>query len=417
MIKKVKKIVACTLIASSFSAIQMGNTFMTTKAYAASDFNLRSIYLSDGEMNFSADVRNYDIKVDGDVDKIRITAKPDCTSAHYDEYKVDIDGAIVDETDNFRAELPLLKGENEIKVRIENEDGKKKVYTLNITRGRLDSDTYGDEIYLKDIYLDYGDLYIDFDKDVTSYNVEVEETMDQIAINGIPEDSDDTVRINGSIVKENGDKDDDKKNTTKDYKKIVKLEKGKNVVEIEIGNDDNQKIYKVNITRGKVTNSTNNAATEKNTNTTTSNQENNTNTTIATTNKENSNVDTTEYNKWVQENGVWKYNDETGVPLKNKWFNDKSNGAWYYLGEDGSIKTGWQAINNNWYYLDSSGAMKTGWQAIGSDWYFLNSDGIMKTGWMIGNDGKYYNLQPSGKMSKDTVVDGYKVGTDGAWFI
>ena len=61
--------------------------------------------------------------------------------------------------------------------------------------------------------------------------------------------------------------------------------------------------------------------------------------------------------------------------------------------------------------------MKTGWQAVGSDWYFLNSDGTMKTGWMIDANGKYYNLQPSGKMAKDTVIDGYKVGTDGAWFI
>ena len=391
MIRNVKIIVASTLIASTFSALPIGNDFMATKAYAASEFNLRNIYLSDGEINFSSGVRNYDVKVDGDVDKIRITAKPDCTSAHYDEYKVDIDGSIVDETDNFRAEVLLLKGENEVKVRIENEDGKKKVYTLNITRGRLDSEAYGDEIFLKDIYLDYGDTYIDFDKDVTSYKIEVEDTMDQIAVNGIPEDSDDTVRINGSIVKEDEDEDeDDKKNTTKDYKKIVKLDKGKNVVEIEIGNDDNQKKYIVNITRGKIAASTNNSVTEKNA--TTTNNESKTGTTVAeTANKE---TDTTKYNKWVE-----------------------GNGSWYYFGENGSKKTGWQSINNNWYYLDSSGIMKTGWQAIDGDWYFLNSNGTMKTGWMIDSNGKYYNLQPSGKMSKNTVVDGYKVGTDGAWYI
>lgn len=395
MIKNVKRIVACTLIVSAFSTLQMGNNFMTTKAYASSEFNLRSIYLSDGEINFSSDVRNYDVKVGSDVDKIRIAAKPDCTSAHYDEYKIDIDGAIVDETDNFRTEVPLYKGENEVKVRIEDKDGKKKVYTLNITRGRLDSETYGNDIYLKDIYLDYGDTYIDFDKDTTSYNVDVKEDMDQIAINGIPNDSNDTVRINGTIVKEDKDKDDKKKNTTKDYKKIVKLDKGTNVVEIEIENDDNKKTYTVNITRGKVADTKDNSAAAKDTNVAEANKGSNANTTTATTNKENNNsIDTTKYNKWVQENGFW-----------------------YYLGDNGVKKTGWQSINNNWYYLDSSGVMKTGWQAVGSDWYFLNSDGTMKTGWMIDANGKYYNLQPSGKMAKDTVIDGYKVGTDGAWFI
>ena len=42
----------------------------------------------------------------------------------------------------------------------------------------------------------------------------------------------------------------------------------------------------------------------------------------------------------------------------------------------------------------SSGAMKTGWLNDGGNWYYLNT---------------------SGEMLSNTIVNGYKLGTNGAW--
>lgn len=80
-------------------------------------------------------------------------------------------------------------------------------------------------------------------------------------------------------------------------------------------------------------------------------------------------------NQWVQVNGYWKYNDESGTPLKDKWHFDGNYGKWYYLGNDGIM-----AANR--------------WIQTGGKWYYVGTDGAMLT---------------------NTTVSGYKVGADGAW--
>ena len=35
----------------------------------------------------------------------------------------------------------------------------------------------------------------------------------------------------------------------------------------------------------------------------------------------------------------------------------KLSGKWYWLAEDGAMRTGWKNINNLWYYMEDSGAM------------------------------------------------------------
>ena len=35
----------------------------------------------------------------------------------------------------------------------------------------------------------------------------------------------------------------------------------------------------------------------------------------------------------------------------------KLSGKWYWLSEDGAMRTGWRNINNLWYYMEDSGAM------------------------------------------------------------
>lgn len=434
MNKNIRRIISFALAFGTITAMQpiRYTNSPAVNVYAESKVALKSLYLSDGELNFSQDERNYTVRVDSDVEDIRITAKPDCEKKDYDDYKVDIDGTEVTESDGFRTVVPLTKGENELKIRVENKDGKRKIYNLNIIRGRRDSDeAYGKNIYLKDIQLDYGDTEIDFDKDTTSYDVNVDEAMTEINIQARPEDSGDVVRINGAKVEKytgSGDSDEKEK---KGYKKSVKLEPGENKIEIDVTNDQDQKTYVLNITRGKFvsTQDKNQQETKKEDNTISSaNSEK-----VETDNSSKQNI--ADVNKWVKVNGKWRYNDISGQPVKDTWFTDKNtnktylfdvngdmvtgwtqkSGVWYYLGADGERKTGWQNISGKWYYLNPDGMMMTGWQQVNDEWYYLRNDGEMVTGWAKDLNGKYYYFYSSGKMAKNTVINGYKLGSDGEW--
>ena len=121
--------------------------------------------------------------------------------------------------------------------------------------------------------------------------------------------------------------------------------------------------------------------------------------------------------KRVVENGYWKYSNGkwyyyvNGVK-KTGWLKD--NGKWYLLGSDGAMKTGW-AYDNGWYYLNSSGDMRTGWLYWDGNWYYLQSNGKMASGGWLYTGGKWYYLYSNGVMAKNTTIDGYVVGKDGAW--
>lgn len=57
--------------------------------------------------------------------------------------------------------------------------------------------------------------------------------------------------------------------------------------------------------------------------------------------------------QWVQINGRWQYNDSLGTPLKNQWFFDRSLQKWYYLGSDGFMLTNTMV---NGYRVGADGA-------------------------------------------------------------
>jgi glucan-binding YG repeat protein len=114
---------------------------------------------------------------------------------------------------------------------------------------------------------------------------------------------------------------------------------------------------------------------------------------------------------WVKSEGKWYLLSESGAMLTG-WA--KSGGDWYFLNQDGAMQTGWINSGGIWYHLASSGEMTTGWFKEGSAWYFLNMSGEMEIGWReIG--GKWYYFYASGKMAANTVIDGYKVNSNGAW--
>jgi len=80
-----------------------------------------------------------------------------------------------------------------------------------------------------------------------------------------------------------------------------------------------------------------------------------------------------------------------------------------------TTKTGWVLNKDNtWNYLLENGTKKTGWLNDNEAWYYLNADGIMATGW-INDNGTWYYLEESGAMLANTTVDGYILGSDGAW--
>lgn len=135
---------------------------------------------------------------------------------------------------------------------------------------------------------------------------------------------------------------------------------------------------------------------------------------------------------WKQENGAWYFYTSAGEVVKG-WHQEA--GKWYYLSSTGAMATGWVKDGNQWYYLSESGAMSTGWVESSGVWYYLNANGSMATGWIKDGDhwyyqessgamkvnqwfqvgDKWYYVNESGRLAVNTIVDGYKVNSNGEW--
>ena len=94
---------------------------------------------------------------------------------------------------------------------------------------------------------------------------------------------------------------------------------------------------------------------------------------------------------------------------KEGWIN--TNGIWYFY-KNGIMQTGWLNDNSIWYYLNENGSMATGWYKVYSKWYYSNSNGVMQTGWLNDN-GTWYYLNSSGEMVTNTIIDGWKIDSNG----
>ncbi len=246
--------------------------------------------------------------------------------------------------------IKLSSGTNTLKVRVydseydEDENYSSSdysQYTLKINYGS-DSDNSTSDVGLSSISLSSGSLT--FNKNTSSYNINVNSDLNSISVEAIPEDSDYTVKINDSTVSESDY-----------YSKKVTLTDSVTPVIIKVTNDENEsKSYTVNITKTKKED------------------------TLAMTNPYTQNNNTPSYvtvsqshnTGWVNVNNIWNY---------------------YY--SDGSKATGWILTGGNWYYLNSTGQMLTGW-FLDSDgkWYYLYESGAMAANTTI--DG--YKIGPSG---------------------
>ena len=113
-----------------------------------------------------------------------------------------------------------------------------------------------------------------------------------------------------------------------------------------------------------------------------------------------------EETNWVQENGTWYVLDEAENKMTG-WYRDAKL-CWYYLDyQSGAMKTEWAADgkdengNVKWYYFGDNGIMKTGWQTIaGNRYYFYDSGdeaGLMTIG-TVEIDGLRYNFSNTGEL-------------------
>lgn len=115
---------------------------------------------------------------------------------------------------------------------------------------------------------------------------------------------------------------------------------------------------------------------------------------------------------WHKDGAGWTYLSTVDGTMKTGWILDNMN--WYYLKSNGYMQTGWVLDRGNWYYLRDNGEMASGWILDRGAWYYLNNSGAMQTNWIKDGDNWYY-CNADGTMAADTVVDGYAVGSNGAW--
>lgn len=408
MNKNLKRIIALVLAIGTVSAISPITkiNLLTTKAYASTDDDenddttLESLELKTSSGStiklYSSDSYDNDDKVDSDdvSDGDKYYAKTSSKTIN-----IDIDGPKSKYVKVFKGtsnstkgksisdDISLSSGTTNLIIRVYNnkpdsdvkygdDDDVASEYTIKVKCTASDSednnDSSNDSSSYDDIYLDRlsieGDS-ISLSKSKTTYNYNVASDVDEVTIKAVPDDTDYTVEIDGDEVNE----DDD------NFKKDVSLDKGTNKIEVKIeSEDDEERVYTLNITRGSTSSSANASA-------------------QATTDSSPSTADTVSTlkpNQWIQVNGKWQYNDSTGTPVKNSWFYDRNYGRNYFLQADGSMATGWLNYGGKWYYLGSDGGMQTGWIMDGSKYYYLSADG---------------------SMASNTSIGQYKLGSDGAW--
>ena len=394
MNKKLKKTIAITLIVGAFTVIApvTNINLMTTKAYADTSDGVTSLNVksSSGSSLAIYDDNDYESnhKVSDDEIKDDQTYYAKTSS---NSIKISISGVNSDYVRVFDGTSSTTKGErvgstislsetttvvvrvystNPGSVKYNNKTNMISEYRIKVKYTGSNDDGEQSNVYLESIFLSSGD--ISFLKKTYTYDVNVAEDIDKVTIGARPdcnssEYDDYKVRIAGTKVDQ-----DDK------FKDTVSLNKGKNSIEITVEDDrDNMKTYMLNITRGSsFTTTSSTLVTGTVTNEPTSNE-----TKVAVDNN----------GKWININGVWKYNDSIGNAVKNSWVQN------YYVQDDGSMATGWLNYDRNWYYLGIDGSKKTGWQLVNGLWYYLDSvEGKMQTGWIKDIDEKYYFLNNDG---------------------
>lgn len=78
------------------------------------------------------------------------------------------------------------------------------------------------------------------------------------------------------------------------------------------------------------------------------------------------------------------------------------------------VNAEWKQNNIGWWYTEGN-SWSINWRLIDGKWYYFDQNGYMQIGWIQDNNGKWYYLNSDGSMAHDTTIDGYTLGSDGAW--
>ncbi len=88
---------------------------------------------------------------------------------------------------------------------------------------------------------------------------------------------------------------------------------------------------------------------------------------------------------WKEEDGGWRfYNGDTGLCIRNDWYEDTEKNLWYWFNEAGIM------VTSTWYKYNGA-------------WYYLGADGAMCTSKLVVDTGKIYAVDSSGKMVTELV--------------
>ena len=90
-------------------------------------------------------------------------------------------------------------------------------------------------------------------------------------------------------------------------------------------------------------------------------------------------------------------------------YGQTSNG--YKTNVDGK----WYSSNGSWYFLKNTGIYATGWNIIDNKWYCLGNNGVMQTGWIYSSGKWYYCYPVRGDIATNSIINGYRVDSSGAW--
>ncbi|EES48922.1 CBS domain-containing protein [Clostridium botulinum] len=129
------------------------------------------------------------------------------------------------------------------------------------------------------------------------------------------------------------------------------------------------------------------------------------------------------YSQWIKDGDKIYCLDEKGEVRKSQWAQDGANSC--YLKADGTVAKGWYSVNRDeryyfnettgytetskwiyddqeWYYLKDSGVAATDWECINGKWYCFKSTGKMYSGWFR-NEGNWYYSDSTGAMQTGWV--------------
>ncbi|MCF2681359.1 L,D-transpeptidase family protein [Faecalicatena contorta] len=119
---------------------------------------------------------------------------------------------------------------------------------------------------------------------------------------------------------------------------------------------------------------------------------------------------------WLSFGKTYYYCGNDGAVIASQSY--AVNGVLYTFDENGVMQkeSGWGEYNGNKYYKNPETGFPYAnqWVTFGTTYYYANSNGHMVSGWQkIGN--KFYYFYPDTKiMARNTTIDGFRVGADGA---